>query len=294
MILAKQLEELEAKLYRVIYPELMASKFVPSKVGGDKGARTFTYRMLDRVGSAKLITNYATDLPSVGAMMSEHEVKAESLGAKYEWSIQDIRNAAMAGVALTTELADIARLVIATKVDDMLAFGEPSALIYGLLNHPNVTLFSPLTGSWSISTTAAQLLADVKTLINGVNNAAKGSPFKVNTVAMTEIQMQLLTQTRLTATGDGTLTTVMNMLRNLFPGITFDSWDKLDTADVAGTGPRMMAYHKNPVVCEAQIVIPFEALPPQAINLAFEVPCHARMSGIKMRYPFACGYMDGC
>ena len=72
-----------------------------------------------------------------------------------------------------------------------------------------------------------------------------------------------------------------------------ESWYKLNTADAAGTGPRALFYKRSPEVLELVIPQDFEQLPPQAKNLAFVVPCHARCGGVVVRYPVAMLYLDG-
>ena len=72
-----------------------------------------------------------------------------------------------------------------------------------------------------------------------------------------------------------------------------DFWHKLDLADAAGTGPRMVTYQRDPEVLELVIPQEFEQFPPQARNLAFVVPCHARVGGVVVYYPLAIVYTDG-
>ena len=54
----------------------------------------------------------------------------------------------------------------------------------------------------------------------------------------------------------------------------------MDFADAAGTGPRMLTYQRDPEILELIIPQDFEQFPPQARNLAFVVPCHARIGGV--------------
>lgn len=291
VVFTDQLREIESELYEELFPAMKGSQFVPIKTGINPGAEQWGYYMMSKVGVAKIIANYADDLEDVALMMDRHFVDIKGIGKKYSWSIQDVRAAAMAGVPLETEKAFAARTSIAWKMDDMAAVGESTLGMYGLLNHPNVGLISPVTGTWS-SATAAQMIADVAALINGVNNLNKNL-LPVNQVTMANSQLQLLTQT-LMSTSAGTSLLVIEVLRKMFPGVAFDEWDKTELADASGTGPRIVAYHKNRRVVEQPVPVSFEQFPPQAKNLKFEVPCHGRVGGVVCRFPFAVGYMDGC
>ena len=103
---------------------------------------------------------------------------------------------------------------------------------------------------------------------------------------------QEASQTYISTNGTNVMT-ALQAVQGMFPGVSFQQWDSLETADVAGTGPRNLAYHKSPTVLGIPIPIVFDDLPPQAVGLRFEVPCHGRVGGVVIRYPIAVGYMDG-
>lgn len=288
---ADQLRAIESQLYRELYPQLRAFEFVPTQTNIPPGAEQWGYYMFNKVGIAKIIANYATDLEDVALLAKREFVSIVGIGKKYSWSIQDVRAAAMANVPLQSEKAEIARMAIATKIDDMAALGDSSAGLFGLLNQPAVGLVTPITGDWATAT-ASELIEDVKWLINSTN-AKNNKQLPVNQVVMPDTHLQYLTQTLMSTTG-GTNLLVIDVLRKMFPGITFSDWDKTETADAAGTGPRLSAYHKAPMVVQFPLPVVFEALPPQAVSLKFEVPCHGRAGGVVCRYPIAMSYMDGC
>ena len=95
--LARQLEHIYAKTYDVKYAELKARRFIPIDTSVDAGAEFFTYRQWDIFGMAKLIANYADDLPRVDTLAREFAAPIKSLGASYGFSIQDMSRAAMSG-----------------------------------------------------------------------------------------------------------------------------------------------------------------------------------------------------
>lgn len=296
-LFADQLRQIESTLYKTIYPDLKAQQFVPFMTNINRGVEQFGYYILDKVGIAKLIKNYANELEDVGIKIDREFVKIEGVGVKYSWSIQDVYSAAYANLPLTTEKADMARMAVAEKIDDMAVKGETDVDMYGITNHPSVSLITPSTGSWlssdgSVSATGLQMIADIQIGINTVNAKSKKA-LKVTTCVLPPTHLQALGQTLISSNGI-TAITALEVLRKIFPGVTFDEWDVLDTADAAGTGPRILFYHKSPMVLSLPVPIVFEQLPPQAQGFMFEVPCHGRVGGIVVRYPMAMGYMDGC
>jgi hypothetical protein len=72
-----------------------------------------------------------------------------------------------------------------------------------------------------------------------------------------------------------------------------DQWHKLNEADAAGTGPRVVAYLRNPEVLELEIPQDFEQFAPERRNLEFIVNCHARCGGVLVYQPLAMAFMDG-
>ena len=72
-----------------------------------------------------------------------------------------------------------------------------------------------------------------------------------------------------------------------------DSWKKLDAADEAGKGPRVVAYKRAPEILELNIPQEFEQFPPQPRNMEFIINCHAKFAGVSIYYPLAIGFLDG-
>lgn len=79
------------------------------------------------------------------------------------------------------------------------------------------------------------------------------------------------------------------------PWVTeIEAWDQLALADAAGTGPRIVAYHKDPEVLSLEIPQEYEQLPPQPVSLSFVINTHARCAGVLIPFPLGVAYMDGC
>jgi hypothetical protein len=290
--LEKALEYVKTKTYDILYPKMKARTFIPVSNEVDPGAETITYYVWDQFGMAQIISNYADDLPSVAALAESYTAKVKGIGTSYPYTIQDLRRSAMAGTALTTRLASAARLYVESTIDTIAAVGDTIHGLIGLAKHPNVTLTSPTTGGWATAT-GLQMVADVRDLINAVVTACNEA-LEPDTVVMDSSKMTLLSTTRISTTGDSD-TTALDAVKKNHPEIkNWEVWNKLKAADATDTGSRIVCYAKDPQVLSLEIPQEFEQLPPQAKNLAFIVPCHARCAGVLVYYPVAMGYMDGC
>lgn len=288
---ARQLEAIKAQTYDVKYVQLKARSFIPLDSSVPSGAESFTWRAYDWFGMAKILANYADDLPKVDIIAAEVTQSIKSLGASYGYTIQDMRASAMAGTQLDVKRATAVRRAIENAIDSLAAFGNSAAGLPGFLNNTNVPVMSgaPLTGGWTTAT-SQQILDDLNAIANQVVTQTKGTHapdtmlFPINRYSLISTKPFNATDSR----------SVLKVFLENSPYIrNVDQWFSLDAANAGLNGPRVVAYERNPENMELVIPQEFEQFPPQARNLAFEVPCHARIGGVSVRYPLAMVYADG-
>lgn len=289
--LARQLEFIYAQTYDIKFAQLKARRFLPIDTSVDPGAEFFTYRQWNMFGMAKLIANYADDLPAVDALAKEFPAPIKSLGASYKFSIQDMRRAAMAGSQLDARKARAARRAHEQAFDDIMAFGNADAGIEGFLTNANVPIVGATTGTWvTLNATPLQMIADLNALVNSIILATLET-FEPNVLLLSNISFQRINTTPMSTTGDADKTVLRFFLDNN-PYITeIDQWNKLNAAGAGGVS-RAVAYFRDAEVLEGVEPQPFEQFPPQPVNLAFKVPTHSRIGGVRISYPLAIAYMD--
>jgi len=289
--LSRELEHIRAKTYDVVYPEMKARQFVPVDNSVPSGALTVTYRQWDLIGMAKLIHDYADDLPMFDALVEEFTSPVRSYGGKYGYSIQDLRAAAMSGSQLPARRARAARRGMEQLVESVACFGNTKAGLGGFAKNANVSLVSVVNGTWATAT-GAEMIEDMNKLVNDTVIANKET-FAPDTILLDVELYTLFSSTRISTTGD-THTTAMQAFLASSPHIkNIFSWNQLALADAAGTGPRAICYKRDPEVLELVIPQEYEELPPQPNGLKFEIPCHGRIGGVVIYYPLAVAYMDG-
>ena len=289
-LIAKELEAVKAATYDVKCPEFKARQFIPVNSSPPAGAETVSYDQWDSFGQAKVIGNYADDLPSVDVLKKRFTNKIASLGNSYSWSIQDLRASAMAGgMSLDAKRAMAARRAMEAAIDDLAAAGDANLGMSGFAAHASVPLVTPTTGTWS-GATALQIIADLNKLVQSIITTTKQVHLP-NTLLLDTDSFALINQKPMSA--DSSNTVLRYFLENNPYIQSIDQWHRLDLANAAGNGPRCVAYDRSPEVLGLEIPQEFEQLPPQARNLKFVVPCHARCGGVIMHYPKAVAYMDG-
>lgn len=292
-VLEDELEFIKSRTFDIQYPELKARMFIPVSNEADPGAESITYRQWDEYGMAKIIANYADDLELVDALVEEFTSPVQSIGKAYQWSVQDLRRAAMSGSRLDQRRAMACRRAIERAIEQIAAFGaigtDPAGGLEGLLNHSNVPLTPPITGTWSAAT-PAQIIADLNELVSSIVTATKETQLP-DTIIMDQASFALINQTPIAI--DNQTTILRSFLANNPYIRNIDTWFLNEFADVAGTGPRLVCYKRDPEIMSLEIPQEFEQFPPEARNLSFVVNTHARVGGVLMYYPLAVAYMDG-
>ena len=288
--LARQLEFIYAKTYDIKYTTLKARRFIPIDTSVDPGADFYTYRQWDMFGMAKIIANYADDLPRVDVLAKEYPAPIKSLGAAYGYSIQDLRRAAMSGSQLDAKRASATRRANEQAVDNIAAFGNADAGLGGFTNNVNVPLVAPDNGPWS-GATPLEIIADLNKLVNSIIVATLET-FEPDTLLFDTASFNRVNTTPMSSTGDADKTILRFFLDNNPYIKNVDQWTKLTDAGAAGV-TRLICYKRDPEVVELVIPQDYEQFPPQARNLEFVIPTHSRIGGVSVRYPLAMAYMDG-
>ena len=286
-IFARQLESIETRLFEVKYPEGHAIELVPLLTAIDPGAEKYTYRAFDYKGRMKRSANYDEDAPRADIQGLEVQTGIHSYRASYGYSIQDLRAAAMANLPLEMKRAEAARTVAMRELDLLLWFGDSEVNSTGLANNANVSLTSPITGSWDTAT-PQQILADAQKLVTATEISSKGVE-KSDTLVLAISSYEILATTYI---GNNTEWTVLNRLLEANKGLRVVKSFQLETADAGLTKPRAIAYTNDREKLEGLVPVEFESFPPIAKNMSFGIDCHMRCGGVAVRYPGSIAYMD--
>lgn len=282
---------IQSQTYDVMYPDLKFRKFIPITNEVSTGADSYAYRQWDKFGKAKIVTNYADDLPLANAQIKEFINPVKSVGAAYQYSIQDLRRVGFDGLRLDLNLALAARRMIEEILDNVAGFGDVSSNLGGFLNNSNVSI-DAATGNWS-GLTSTQVVADMNKLVTNIFSTTLET-IAPDTLLLPTTTYVYVSQTPFTSAG-GVVTdkTILAWFLSNNPWIkNVDSWYQLETAG-AGSVKRAVCYKRDPMVLQGHIPQEFEQLAPEVRNLSFMVNCHARSGGVAMHYPKGVRYMDG-
>jgi len=296
LFLARELESIEAKLYEYKVRELKYRKLIPVSNQDNPGAETVTYRMLTKYGMAKIIANYADDLPRVNAIMQEYSQKVKTIGTSFGYNTQEVRAAAYANKPLDTIYADATRRAVREEESKLAWTGNATYGIIGFLNNANIPIQAVVTGTggytWLLKT-PTEILLDITTGVSQVRSQSNGI-HSADTMLLPIVQYNILATTPRSSTSDLTLLEYITKPGNSF-GLTTIDWlpTELDNAFVGGTKDGMALYEKDEEVLTNRIPLEMITHPIQEKNLEYVVPVEARNGGVVVRYPLACLFMTG-
>jgi len=292
MVFALQLQHLRNEVMMRPYPQYKAKNLLPMQSESSPGAEEYAYIVADRVGMFRLIANYADDLPVTEVQGQKLVVDIAEFGGSVIYSIHDQERAATAGIPLVQRKLIANRDIAEQKLDKIAWVGDAEAGLYGVANHPNITVDTVAAGAstdteWTTKT-AAEIYADLvrpfvdqATDTNGIE--------RPDTIVMSASRMEIL---RTKFFGDNTGDSVMKRFREAYPDVTMDTVEWMATAG-AGGSQALLAYRKDAQKLAVEVPLPYMVMPPEPRNLATIVNARLRTAGAIVFFPLSITKLQG-
>lgn len=292
--LARELTYIRTRVLEVAKAPMNAFRIFPVQTEIPAGAQVAIQRIYDQTGVAKLISNYADDLPRADVIGTETPVKVMTIGDSYGYNVVEIENAQFAGVNLEMYKAQAARRAVDFKINQLAWFGDADAGITGFLANPNltsVTIAADGTGSSSkfVDKTPDQIIRDVTQLISAINLATNN----VENPNMVLFPTEAFDHIVMTPRSQYSDLTILEFLRRSHPDVRFEKVGELDGAGTNGAD-LMVAGRFDPDVIRLEIPERFRQLPVEKRNLEYVVDCISRFVGVTITIPLAFSKASGC
>ena len=289
LFFARELEHRKAQTYDVIRAPLKAFELIPVSTEAGPGAESIVYEQYDSTGIAKLIANYADDLPRADVKGKEFFAPIKSVGNSYGYSLQEVRAARLAGKSLEQRKANAAARAQREKWNRIAFFGDADTGLPGWLSNANVPNSAVAQGAgagdpteWE-DKTPVEILKDLNDAVNGVVDLTNGAE-QPNTIVM---PIKQYTQISTTPAGTGTDTTILEYFLRNSPFVDSVEWANELSGAFTGETDGFIAYDRNPDKMTLEMPQMFEQLPVQELGLEYVVPCHSRIGGTIIYYPLA-------
>jgi len=289
LFLERQLEYIRPQVFEVAYADIKYPTILPVTSEAGPGAQTFTYRVMDATGEFKLIADAADDLPRADISQVEKSINIRSFGGSFGYTVQELRAAQMANIALEQRRASAVRRAYEEKVEEVAMFGESSVGLQGFFNNATVDVVAADKWFTDSGTTAQEMLDllnyGVTAIINGSN--MKEQP---DTILMAWEDYNTISTRR---NSDSSDVTVMEYFLRTNPYIrNIEPINQLDADKSILSKNRMVFYKRDPQKVQLHIPQPLELFPPQQRGLEFIVPAHARVGGVALYYPKSVLYLQ--
>ena len=291
LFLERQLEFIRPQVFEVTYADIKYPTLLPVTSEAGPGAQTFTYRIMDSTGEFKLIADAADDLPRADISQVEKSINIRSFGGSFGYTVQELRAAQMANIALEQRRASAVRRAYEEKVEAVAMFGESTVGLAGFFNNSTVDVIA--TDRWFTGSTASGTAQDMLELLNyGVSAIINASNMKEqpDTILLAYEDYNKISTTR---NSDSSDVTVLEYFLRTNPYIrNVEPVNQLDADNSVLNTNRMVVYKRDPEKVQLHIPQPLELFPPQQRGLEFIVPAHARVGGVALYYPKSVIYVQ--
>lgn len=292
MVFALQLQHLRNEVMMRPYPQYKAKNLLPMQSEASPGAEEYAYIVADRVGMFRMITNYADDLPVTEVQGEKIVADIREFGGAVHYSIHDQERAAQSGQPLVQRKMIANRDIAEQKFDKIAWVGDTESGLYGVANHPNITVDTVVAGAatttpWPTKT-AAEIYTDLvrpfvdqATDTNGIE--------RPDTIVLTASRLETL---RTKFFGDNTGDSVLARFKEAYPDVTIDTVEWMGTAGSGGS-QAMLAYRKDPMKLAVETPLPYMVMPPEQRNLATIVNARMRTAGAIVYFPLSVTKLQG-
>lgn len=298
LFLARELTYIRTQVLQVAKAPMNAFRIFPVQTEVPAGAATAMQRVYDQTGMAKIISNYADDLPRADVVGQEIPTKVLTLGDSYGYNVVEIEHAQFSGVNLEMYKAQAVRRAMDIKINQLAWFGDADAGVTGFINNPNLTAVTlaadgnengGTNSTQFIHKTADQIIRDITQLISAINVATNN----VENPNMVLLPTQAFDHVVMTPRSQYSDLTILEFLRRSHPDVRFEKVGELDGAGTNGAD-LMIAGRFDPDVVRLEIPERFRQLPVEKRNLEYVVDCICRFVGVTITIPMAFSKASGC
>ena len=286
----RELEHIKAATYDILYADLTYDKVFPVSTDVNPGATHITYHTYDQNGVAKVVHNYAGDLPRVDVDGVETTVPIRTLGAAFGYTIDEINASKMVGKQLDRRRAQAARRAIEELMNKITWLGDAKSGLLGLFTHPNIPVGNAVAGAattteWSTKT-PLEIRADINTMFRTVFTTTKMVE-RPDTLLLTPANYALVTETAISA--DNPMTIAQWFVANSPWVKSIDSIVPVNELVGAGTAGVDVSVLITKRPDKVQLEIPQDVFFHEAEKRSLEyiTDATARFGGLNVYYPLS-------
>ncbi len=282
LFFARELEHIIPEMFEIDYAKINARSIFPIDRSAPPATRIITYRQFDRVGVAKIIADYANDIPLVQVFGEEFTGNVRTFAIAARWSVDEIADAQMAGRPLDRMQTEAARESLLRRENEVAWYGDATHGLVGLLSDPNVPQVAVTGADWDSATGVV--------MVDQMCACADAIP---NNTGDVEMPTRLLVasnkyrKAKCTQYNSGTDTSALKWFLDNHDTIT----EVMPVRELQGAGPggedMMIAYTPDVRKLRMNIVLEIEQRAPQENDLEIKVIYRHKFGGLTVHKPLS-------
>lgn len=286
---ATELHKLKSTAYEKEYPVGSALRVFPVTTDLSDTDKTFEYQVFDKVGYAKIISDYTDDLPTVDALMHSEFGKVFRLGNAFLISIDEIKAGQRTGKSLSARKSNAAQNAHDQLVNRLVFKGSKPHKIISVFDHPNLAKVVAANKWYEESgkvKNAEQAYEELTEALEILETQTKGQHRATNILIPPSVRKVL------TVRMPETTESYLEYFQKQNSGISIEAISELEDINGAGT-KGVLVYEKDPMNMSIEIPEAFNMLPAQPKDLHFKVPCTSKCTGLTIYRPLTLVLITG-
>jgi hypothetical protein len=286
-----QLETLESTIYDVLYANpLDAFRMLPLNTSEPAGATQSSYRMIERLGAAKVVGDGAQDRPKIDVDMTKTTLNVVEFGSSYSWTVGNVEQGGIQDFNYVVDVARASAESIALAHNEYALVGGSGvdggdAAVTGFLNNAAVADATLTLADWAPAPTGAEAYATITDLIHTVITQSSGRHRATN-VELSVFAYNVVAKTLLNAT---TSQTVLAALMQNYPGVTFTMSASCDGRGTGGVD-LLVAYERSAANAEYRASVIYDEAGVDKSGFAMTTQTRGKAFGCATRYPLSMCY----
>jgi hypothetical protein len=291
-------EFIQAEIDRILYSVPRFDQWIPIITNIPEGASEYSYRIVNSYGEGKFISNSGIEAGNAGISVGKVPYGIEYAGILPKWTLQDVRQAAFAGIALNTATLEAAANGCISHIEKVALYGDAAYKFTGLINNADITTdAAPKTIADMSSDEIVDFIQQTISSLVEDSNEIVGTRIRNGlTIALPYSQYNRVLLTKYNVNADKTIWAYIEE-NNLWSDITGEKPKFKVIAELKGAGAgatdRMFVYFNNTQVMEMAMPISPRVINIEQIHYEFFAPMEYSMSGVNVKRANINRYIDG-
>ena len=296
-IATNNLEAMQAQIDEILYSEFRLDKFFPIITSIPEGAATYAYKVINKYGAGKFISNSGRDANDAGISMQSVPYSLSYGGIIPSWTIEDLRAAAFMGVPLDTKTIEAGTTGCLNHIEQVGLNGDLTYNFNGLINAPNI----PASGSAKLisNMSADEMVAFIQENVSGIINQTQeifSTLIKTGmTLYLPIAQEGLIGDTKLAEDASKTVWEYVK-INNQWTRRTGLELKLEVVAELAGAGAgatdRALFGFNNEKIMEMAMPIQPRIVKTIETHYGVDSPMEYKISGLNVKHPGGMRYVD--